>query len=197
MKRWLLLLIAALAAPLAAYARPEAPSVTVIDRTVVCEAGLYGGIPKLHIVATSAIPSGPQERTAEISVVTKAGRPGPDRLTGVGRGYMDLSPQCKRSTARVPLTSRGLSGFVASQFEDDLGCLTPARVLIRVRAVFPGRASLRLGAPIPNSPRVWYAIAPVDKGEIAVRTIKGKPIAYESFSSKTGKARLFTRGSCG
>jgi hypothetical protein len=44
---------------------------------------------------------------------------------------------------------------------------------------------------------VWYAIAPVDKGEIAVRTTKGKPVAYESFSSDTGKARLFTRGSCG
>jgi hypothetical protein len=196
MKRWLLLLVAALAAPLAAYARPEAASVTVIDRTVVCDVGLYGGIPKLHIVATSAIRSGPQEKTAEISVVTKPDA-GPDRLTGVGGGYMELSPQCKRSTAHVPLTSRGLSGFVASQFEDDLGCPTPARVLIRVRAVFPGRASLRLGAPVPNSPRVWYAIAPVDKGEIAVRTIKGKPIAYESFSSKTGKARLFTRGSCG
>jgi len=168
----------------------------VIDRTVVCDAGLYGGIPKLHIVASSEIRNGPQAHAAEISVVTKPDA-GPDRLTGVGGGYMDLSPQCKRSTAKVPLTSRGLTGFVASQFEDDLGCPTTSRVLIRVRAVFPGRAALRLGSPVPGGDRRWYAIAPVDKGEIAVRTLKGKPIAYESFSSETGKARLFTKGSCG
>jgi hypothetical protein len=192
MKGWLVLIAAALVAPLSAYARTDGASVTVIDRTVVCQAGIYGGIPKLHIVASSAIRSGPQEHPAEVSVVSKTGR-----LTGVGGGYMDLTPQCKRSTAHVPFTTRRLSGFVASQFEDDLGCPTTSRVLIRVRAVFPGRAALRLGSPIPGSPRVWYAIAPVDKGEIAVRTLKGKPIAYESFSSETGKARLFTKGSCG
>ena len=153
MKRSLLLLIAALAAPLAAYARPEAASVTVIDRTVVCDAGLYGGLPKLHIVASSDVRNGPQAHTAEITVVRNPDA-GPDRLTGVGGGYMDLSPQCKRSNAKVPLTSRGLTGFVASQFSDDLGCLTPARVLIHVRAVFPDRASLHLSAPIPNSPKI-------------------------------------------
>lgn len=196
MMRWLLLIAAVLAVPLSAYGRPDSPAVTVIDRTVVCTAGLYGGLPKLHIAATSAVRTGPQDHTAEITVVTKPSS-GPDRLTGVGGGYMDLSPACKRSSAHVALTSRGLTGFVASPFTDDLGCLTPARVLIRVRAVFPGRASLRLGSPIPGSPRTWYVIAPVDKGEIAVRTLKGRPIAYESFSSETGKARLFTRGSCG
>jgi len=195
MKRWLVLLAAALAAPLSAYARPEAALVTVIDRTVVCTAGIYGGLPKLHIVATSAVRRGPQEHTAEITVVTKPSS-GPGRLAGVSGGYVDLSPACKRSSAHVALTSRGLAGFVASPFTDDLGCLTPARVLIRIRAVFRGRAALRLGAPIPSSPRTWYAIAPVDKGQIAVRTLKGRPIAYESFTSETGKARLFTRGSC-
>ena len=192
MKGWLVLLAAALVAPLSAHARPDAPSVTVIDRTVVCEAGVYGGIRMVHVVASSAIRGGPQEHAAEVSVVTKTGR-----LTGVGGGYMDLSPQCRRSTARVPLTSRGLSGFVASQFEDELGCPTSTRVLIRVRAVFPGRAALRLGSPIPGGQRTWYAIAPVDRGEIAVRTLKGRPVAYESFSSETGKARLFTARSCG
>jgi hypothetical protein len=191
---WLVLLAAALAAPLSANARPEAGAVTVIDRTLSCEAGVYGGIRKLHVVATSAIEDGPQEHTAEISVVSKG--QAIDRLVGVGGGYMNLSPACKRSTAQVPLTSRGLSGFVASQFEDDLGCPTSARVLIRVRAVFPGRAALRLGTPIPGSPRVWYVIAPVDRGEIAVRTTGGKAIAYERFSAETGKAKLYTRGSC-
>ena len=39
--------------------------------------------------------------------------------------------------------------------------------------------------------------AQVYTAEIAVRTTKAKLIAYESFSSDTGKARLFTRGSCG
>ena len=195
MKKWLVLLAAVLAAPLSAYARPDAASVTVVDRTVVCTAGTYGGLPKLHITAASEVRSGPQSHTPEITVVTKPDS-GPDRLTGVGGGYMALSPACKRSSAQVAFTTRGLTGFVASPFTDDLGCLTPARVLIRVRAVFPGRAALRLGSPIPGSPRTWYAIAPVDKGEIAVRTLKGRPIAYESFSSETGKARLFTRGSC-
>lgn len=192
MKRWLVLLAAALVAPLSAQARPDAASVTVIDRTVICQSGIYGGIPKLHIVASSAIRSGPQEHPAEVSVVSKTGR-----LAGVGSSYMDLTPQCKRTTVRVPLTSRGLSGFVASQFEDDLGCTTTSRVLIRVRAVFPGRAALRLGSPIPGGDRRWYVIAPVDKGEIAVRATTGKPIAYESFSSETGKARLFTKRGCG
>lgn len=96
---------------------------------------------------------------------------------------MNLSPACKRSSAHVALSSRGLTGFVASPFTGDPGCLTPARVLIGVRAVFPGRAALRLDAPMPGSPRTGYAIAPVDKGRNAVRTLKGRAIAY--------------RGSCG
>ena len=148
---------------------------TVIDRTVVCSAGLYGGLPKLHIVASSEIRNGPQAHTPEISVVPTAGRRDPIGSRGSAAATSISARSASDRAAQVPLTSRGLSGFVASQFEDDLGCLTPARVLIHVHAVFPGRASLRLGAPVPNSPRVWYVIAPVDKGEIAVRTMKGKP----------------------
>jgi hypothetical protein len=184
--------IALVAAALVAPASPAAPATTVIDRTLSCEVGITGGIYKLHVVAASAIRQGPQKHDASIEVTTRLD---PFRLAGVGEGYMDLSPKCVRSTASVPFTSRGLSGGAASVFEDDFGCPAPKRVLVHVRAVFPGRVALRLGSPFPGDAKRWFAIADVDEGAVAVRTLKGKPIAYATVKD-TGKARVFTRGSC-
>jgi hypothetical protein len=185
--------IALVAGALMAPAAPAATATTVIDRTLSCEAGITGGIRKLRIVAASAIEKGPQKHVAIIELTTQAD---PFRLTGLSEEFMDLSPKCVRSTASVPLTSRGLSGGAASIFEDEFGCPTPRRVLLHVRVVFAGRVALRLGSPIPGGPRMWYAIAPVNAGSFAVRTLGGKPIAYATVAN-TGKARVFTRGSCG
>jgi hypothetical protein len=194
MRSALLLVVVGLAAAMSTAAWPRTEVTTVIDRTLVCETGITGGIHKVDLIASSAIRQGPQKHDAEIQAVT---RTSPFRLAGIGEGYMDLSPKCTRSTANVPLTSRGLIGGVASVFEDEYGCPTPQRVLLHVRAVFPSRAALRLGTPFPGEPRRWYTIGEVDEGAFAVRTLRGKPIAYASFSSATGKARLFTARSCG
>jgi hypothetical protein len=182
----------AIAVVAAALVTPAAPATTVIDRTLSCPVGITGGIPKLHVIASSAVRQGPQKHDASIEVTTRLD---PFRLAGVGEGYMDLSPKCVRSTASVPFTSRGLSGDAASVFEDDFGCPAPGRVLVHVRAVFPGRVALRLGSPFPGDAKRWFAIADVDEGAIAVRTLKGRPIAYATVKN-TGKARVFTRSSC-
>ena len=93
------------------------------------------------------------------------------------------------SSAVVPFTHRGLTGGDANPpgGDDQTVCYPTRTVLVRFRIVFHSPAKLEL-----NEQRGWLgAIARIDHAQIAVRTSKGKPIAYgEVFDS--GKARLFT-----
>ena len=173
-------------------ARSDVAAGTVIDRTLLCETGIRGGIHKLQVIASSSIREGPQKHEANIAITTRVD---PFRLAGIGENWLDFSPKCRRSATTVALTSRGLSGGAASVFEDEYGCPVPTKVLVRVRGVFYERVSLVLSALIPGL-RTWHALGYVKEGAIAVRTLGAKRVAYVTVAA-TGKARIFTRGSCG
>ena len=68
-------------------------------------------------------------------------------------------------------------------------CLTPKKLLIRVRVVFHDPVRLEL-----DGKRQWVgAIARIDKGQVAVRLPSGKPLAYAEVLD-SGSARMFAKG---
>src|SRR5918995_2612678 len=128
----------------AALVAPASPAVTVIDRTVSCEAGVSGGIAKVNVLGFSALRTGPQRHDASVDVRTKVVPAW--RLAAVSESWLMLSPACKTVRATVPLSSRGLAGGEASLFGEQTGCPTTRRVLVRVRAAFSTATSLRSGS---------------------------------------------------
>lgn len=157
----------------------------IVDRTVLCEVGSQGGVYVATLRAASAI-----RATGKVANVALRTRLVPNwRLVYIGATEVLLSPACRRSTARVALTSRGLSGGVADRFGDESDCWTPRRVLIRVRAVFRSPVTLRLGSPY-RFPEL-FARGKVKEASLAMRTPAGKPLAFATVS-ETGRARLFT-----
>ncbi|MEX2646536.1 MAG: hypothetical protein WD249_09770 [Gaiellaceae bacterium] len=166
------------------------PSVTaasrIVDRTVLCEVGSQGGVYVATLLAASAI-----RATGKVANVALTTNLVPNwRLAYIGATEVLLSPACSRSTARVALTSRGLSGGVADRFGDELDCWTPRRVLVRVRAVFQSPVTLRLGSPYGF--RELFARGKVQEAVLVVRTQAGKPLAFATVVSETGRARVFT-----
>ncbi|MEX2645380.1 MAG: hypothetical protein WD249_03865 [Gaiellaceae bacterium] len=158
----------------------------VIDRTVLCEIGVQGGVRVATIKAASAIPSVDRYANVELGGGVRPAW----RLAYLGGGEVALSPACTRSSSRVPLTTRGLSGGAADRFGDEHDCWTPRRVLLRVRGVFRSPVALRLGRPYGFP--LLFARGTVLEAEFAIRTQSGRPIAYASVSRETGKARVFT-----
>jgi hypothetical protein len=80
---------------------------------------------------------------------------------------------------------------VASAFGEDIRCIVPTTVLVRVRATFRD--------PVEEEPNkagdFVSALGRIDKGQIAVRTLAGKPIAYADVVDG-GRARVFTTKGC-
>jgi hypothetical protein len=91
--------------------------------------------------------------------------------------------RCRASTARVPLSARGLVGGRAGVFPDELGCTTPKSVLVRVRAVTESRATL---TSYRNFVRT---LVPAEKATIAVQTPSGKRLAFAELS-ESGASRI-------
>lgn len=95
---------------------------------------------------------------------------------------------CRPSSKRVPFTRTGLTGGPASQLGEELDCVAPRRVLMRMRAI-AGSAALKQYRQFVRTTE------PVREARLAVRTEAGKPLVYaEVFDS--GKARLFTARGC-
>lgn len=116
-----------------------------------------------------------------------AGWPPPPMVKSGGLRYNEQ--RCAPSRSRVDLPQRGLTGGPADTFGDDYAYVVPRRLLIRVRATFRQPASLttRRG--------VFAAEGRVLRGEPAIRTLTGKPLAYGEVRG-TGTAQLFTVGGC-
>jgi hypothetical protein len=91
--------------------------------------------------------------------------------------------RCKASTARVALSSRGLTGGQAGVFPDEYDCTTPRAVLVRVRAVTEARANLRSFRSFSRTQ------VPATEAVIAVRTPGGKPLAFARLS-RSGTASI-------
>jgi hypothetical protein len=189
----------------AATGRSEATR--LVDRTLTCRVGSFHGALSVHVLARSAARRGDAlDWLAHATVSTASGNPlskqnAEPTLAGVtagwpppqglseGLGYENT--RCGPSRARVPLTPNGLIGGVASAFGEDILCITPKVVLVRVRATFRD--------PVDEEPNkagsFISAIGRIVTGQLAVRTPAGRPIVYADVAD-AGRSRLFTAKGC-
>lgn len=196
----------AVIAGLVVSSAPASPTASrLVDRTLLCRAGYSGGARLVLVNARSAARRGDQlDWLAQAFVTTpgnplskqdsqptlagmSAGWPPPPPLTSGGLGYDNA--RCGPSRAKVPLSSRGLTGGVANAFGEELRCLVGKTVLIRIRGTFR--------QPVSEEPTkagdYVNALGRLDNGQLAVRTASGKPVLYADVS-EGGRARLFTKG---
>jgi len=104
------------------------------------------------------------------------------------------SSRCTPSRMHVPLSSAGLSGGNASQFGDEYDCLAPRAILVRIRGIFHERTSLRRDRSRFVDDLV--ARGGVKQGSLAIRTSRGKPIAFITVR-ESGRSQIFVGPSCG
>lgn len=187
-----------------ATARPLASR--TIDRTVVCSVGMRAGVRKVEVHARSGTrlfgdttkwkylaSASVEDSTGLVSLAwALAGWP-PATEPGLNwtNQTLGISTACKQSSRRVPLTTKGLTGFSASPLDDEYQCAVPQRVLVRAKATFRATTSLRLN-------RKWRQLTArgvVREGVLAVRTESGRPVALATVN-ESGKARLYVADNC-
>jgi hypothetical protein len=195
-----------------ARAAPDSDAAFVLDRTYSCAIALHGGIYQLENRAHPGARAGGSWTklayvglragvfsggTGNLLAWISAGKP--TMSTTVDQefwtfdvrtfGTIGISGRaCNPSRASVPLSPRGLRGGAAAVLGSELKCDVPRRVLIRLRAVIPSRASLH--------GREFESIhIPVREAKLAGRTLSGKPLVYAAVS-QSGKATLFTAKGC-
>ncbi len=198
----------------------SASATTVIDRTFICTNAVRDGMRKIKANASPGfkeparwkflasagvsnrgmdliqLPPRVSSATTNWYVGALAGRGTPPPLEeGGGHPNISVAPRgCAPSSARVLLSTRGLSGGEAGYFDDGYECAAPRRVLVRIRGVFRGAASLRLDR-LQGALKVLRATGDLTTGSFAVRTLGGKSIAFGMVTA-SGKATLFTNPSC-
>lgn len=187
----------------------------IVDRTVECETGDHP-IREVDVTVRSGVRERGdrtkwQYRPSASFVAEGSWKPAtPNRgRAGISAGWppvkyagfplnpvaLYISTRCKLSRSRVSLSRAGLSGSVASQFEDEYDCVVPARVLVRVRAIF--RTPTKLRRDRWNRSEVNdVADGPVREGTLAISTFSGKPIALATVH-ESGRTRIFVADTCG
>ena len=139
--------------------------------------------------ATVSTPGNPVSRQNSQPTLAgvSAGWPPPPPFTSGGLGYDNT--RCGPSRARVPFTPTGLTGGVADAFGEDLRCIVGKSVLVHVRATFR--------EPVVEEPNkagdFVSALGRMTTGQIAVRSLGGKPLVYADVADG-GRARVFTKG---
>ena len=215
----LLALLVAMAFALQAQARPHGVAARVVDRTMVCSAGLSGGIYEVEAQARAgAVRRGSTWEKPATTIVTTgntgsaaqaldntlawaiAGTPTrdatviPDPFGNFSYpirawGTLAMTNRCRVSRTRPPLSARGLRGGAVDALGEIFDCPSPRRFLVRVRATLTASASLSTRRGNLGT------TMPLNEGRVAVATPSGKRLAYaEVFAS--GRARLFTAPSC-
>jgi hypothetical protein len=170
----------------------------IIDRTMICPmvgVGYPDSIRFLHVSAT------PFRREARYVDVPRAGvrnggyggpqvsvslatRPGGSSTPGVWLSR----PECPRTNLRVALLGKGLerAPFGGGSHR----CDAPARVLIRIRAIFKRPTAFSRDLRFPTD----YLVAKghVSTGYLAVATMPQRnPIFFAAVNDATGKVRRF------
>jgi hypothetical protein len=215
----LLALLAALAFALQAHARPQATAARVVDRTMVCAAGLSGGIYEVEAQARAGAGrrGSSWEKPATTMVTTGntgsaaealdnalawaiAGRPTrnatviPNPFGNFSYpirawGTLAMTNRCRVSRMRPPLSARGLRGGAVDGLGQIFDCPSPRRILLRVRAVLAADSSLSTRRGNLGT------TTPLREGRVVVATSAGRRLAYAEVLS-SGKARLFTAPAC-
>jgi hypothetical protein len=191
-------LIVALGAP--ATASSTNAAIRIVDRTLICPmmgVGYPESIRSLEVSARSRqyardAPSASVEDAARgesgplvrVGVRTAAGGgAGPQFMSG---GVWLSVPGCTRTRLHVALSARGLRARPADR--RPYRCGVPARVLIRIRAVFKRPTAFSRDL-VPS-----YSIAGgrISVGYLAVTTVRGrKPIFFGAVNDANGKGRGF------
>jgi hypothetical protein len=215
----LLALLAALAFAFQAHARPEATAARAIDRTMVCVAGLSGGIYEVEAQAragagrrgsswekpaTTMVTSGNTGSAAQAldnalawaiaGTPTRDATVIPDPFANFSYpirawGTLAMTNRCRISRARPPLSARGLRGGAVDALGEIFDCPSPRRVLVRVRATLAASTSLSTRRGNLGT------TTPLREARVVVATSSGRRLAYTEVLS-SGKARLFTAPSC-
>jgi len=210
-----LLLLAGLWGSAHASSGVQAARSRVIDRTLAC--GISPGNPReIDVVAQSGVraypdrsrwqsrpntafsdPRSSSPEAAGVSGAITAGWPpeGDSTPPFAGNEVVRYSVRCRPSRTRVALTSRGLSGGLASQFGDRYDCVVPARVVVRIRGVFYAPTSLRRWRPTRYIDEL-VARGRMKEGTLSIHTESGKPISLATVH-ESGRARLLVGNSCG
>lgn len=168
----------------------------IIDRTLVCPIGGVGYPDPARFIGVQAMPR-LGDNSPSIGVYNAPGAvdgmvvsldTGPD--FGRGTGSVRLQG-CTPSSVRVRLSNQGLRGG-STALGDRYQCEVPARVLIRLRAVFQRPVTVR------RERGGFAARGRIATGSLAVTTLAGrKPIFFASVNDATGKAQIFVaRSGC-
>ena len=96
---------------------------------------------------------------------------------------------CRATTSRVAVGTRGLRRREVTPFFNLHDCVTPRRVLVRVRARLERPSTLKSFRGYLRTPE------PATTAEVMVRTPSGRPVLYAQVL-ESGKARLFTAPGC-
>lgn len=176
----------------------DSPS-RIVDRTLVCRAtgeGLPDPLRVLDVTASSRAGT----NAPRVNASNGRGSEGMSAGLSTGRFEGQLTgalwfsrSQCTTTSLRVALSNAGLRGGQAAAVGERHECEVPARVLIRVRAVFT-----RPVTPF-RDPRATYLLiakGKITSGSLAVTTVQGRtPIIFGSVDDATGKARISTSAS--
>ena len=167
----------------------------IIDRTMVCPMVGVGYPESIRALYVSATPFEPAHEYAARTSVRNGGGGGPEVgagvQTGPGPGHTGLAwlnrTGCVATRIRLPLARRGLNAGATERAEYE--CEVPAKVLIRVRAVFERPTAFTVD---PRIPHYTFARGDIATGYVAVATVGGrKPISFASVHDATGKAKIF------
>jgi hypothetical protein len=182
-----------------------AASARVIDRTLRCSIPVWAGVREITVFSQAGVRESPSKwkslaaatintRGSQVSLFqTAAGVPVPTEWKGLAifDTTLSIGKACRATSASVPLSARGLDGGAVDPFGDTYKCSVAKTMLVHVRAVFRSSAFLRLD---PRS-GARFTRTPVRTASLAVRTQSGRPVAFVTVL-ESGKARLFTSGSC-
>jgi hypothetical protein len=164
----------------------------IVDRTLLCPMTGVGYPDPARFLDVQAFPrlgdSSPHAGVYGLPDVRASFKTGPD----FGRGTGSVAFQaCTSTRLRLQLSSRGLSGGPTA-LGGRYTCEVPARVLIRLRAVFRRPVTLR------RREETLIATGRMITGYLAVATLPSrKPLAFLAVNDVTGKARIFVaRSTC-
>lgn len=182
--------VVAAASALATNAGADVSASRIVDRTFSCEAGFVGGLHQVTVRSGySTIPD-----SSKLKVYSGVARNMFDSLASLySEGFNVHRGNCATARARVALSTKTLRGGVVPPLGAEATCVTPTRVLLRVRASFTRPPTIdttgRYGYPLLS------VTGALETSAIAVATRTGKPIAYLSVTGAE-KARFFTRPTC-
>jgi hypothetical protein len=184
----------------------------VIDRTLVCSTLVHAGVRKIDVYAASTVPvqkdhlgrkvfpqvrldtGGPQSSGPGSGVIvggaTLVGAQTGEARSEGGSYFILSGKQCRASSRRVALSPRGLDGGRGSPLGETFECFPARRILVRTRAVFRSPTRLRR-----DRSGQLHTGAALREASFAGTTLSGKPLVYAE-AVESGKARLFTAGSC-